>query len=82
MVCPKCNNQNVQVQVTNEVKLKNKHHGMIWWICIGWWWIPIKWLCFTGIALILKIFGHKKQKAVNKQVKTAVCQNCGNTWKI
>ena len=82
MNCPKCNSQNVNVQVVNEVKLKNKHNGIIWWLLIGWWWIPVKWLCFTLIALIFKIFSHKKQKAVNKQVKMAVCQNCGNTWKI
>jgi len=82
MNCPKCNSQNVNVQVVNEVKLKNKHHGIIWWLLIGWWWIPTKWLCFTLIALIVKIFSHKKQKAINKQVKMAVCQNCGNTWKI
>lgn len=82
MVCPKCNSNNVNIQVVNEVKLKNAHHGIIWWLCIGWWWIPIKWLCFTLLALIIKIFSHKKQKAVNKTVKKAICQDCGHTWNI
>lgn len=82
MVCPKCNSENVNVQITNEVKLVNKHHGIIWWLLIGWWWIMIKWLIFTVPALIFKIFGSKKQKAKNIQHKMAVCQSCGNTWEI
>lgn len=82
MICPKCNSNNVNIQVVNEVKIKNAHHSIWWWILLGWWWIPIKWLCFTLFALIIKIFSHKKQKAVNKTVKKAVCQNCGHTWTI
>lgn len=82
MKCPKCGSENVNVQLTNKVDIKNAHHGIIWWICIGIWWIPIKWLIFTLPALILAIFGHKKQKVINKTIKTAVCQDCGNSWKI
>ena len=82
MVCPKCNSQNVNIQVVNEVKIKNAHHSIWWWIFIGFWWIPIKWLCFTLLALIVKIFSHKKQKAVNKTIKKAICQDCGNTWNV
>lgn len=81
MKCSKCGSENVTIQITNEVKLKNKHHGIIWWLCVGWWWIPIKWLFFTFPALIIALFGHKKQKVVNKQIKTAICQNCGYSWK-
>ena len=62
MKCAKCGSENVTVQVINEVKLKNKHHGVIWWLFIGWWWIPFKWLFLTIPALIIKIFGGKKQK--------------------
>lgn len=80
MKCAKCGSENVTVQVINEVKLKNKHHGVIWWLFIGWWWIPFKWLFLTIPALIIKIFGGKKQKAVNITVTKCVCQNCGNTW--
>ena len=82
MNCPKCKSNDINIQVINEVKLKDKHHSIIWWLLIGWIWVPIKWICFTLIALIVKIFSHKKQKAVNKKVKMAVCQSCGNTWKI
>lgn len=78
--CKKCGSPNVRVEVINQVKLKNRHHGFFWWLCIGWWWVPIKWICFTGWALLFKIFGHKKQKTVNKQHKVYICQNCGYTW--
>lgn len=80
MKCKKCGSENVTVSVVNEVHLKNQHHGIIWWFCIGWWWIPIKWLIFTLPALIFAIFGHKKQKAVNKSVTKCICQSCGYTW--
>lgn len=82
MTCPKCNSNNVNVNVINEVKLKNQHHGIIWWICVGWWWIPIKWICLTLPALLAKIFIPKKQKAVNIQKTMCVCQDCGNSWQI
>ena len=82
MKCPKCGSENTSVQITNEVHLKDKHHGIFWWLCIGWWWVPFKWLFLTLPALIFAIFRRKKQKAVNKQVKTAVCQECGHSWKI
>lgn len=79
MVCPKCKSENVNVQVVNEVKIK-KGHGFIWWICIGWWWVPCKWFFFTIPALILAIFGHRKTTVKNKQVSKCVCQACGNVW--
>ena len=82
MTCPKCNSNNVNVNVINEVKLKNQHHGIIWWICVGWWWLPIKWICLTLPALLAKIFIPKKQKAVNIQKTMCVCQDCGNSWQI
>lgn len=81
MVCPKCNNE-MDIQVINQVKLVDKHHGIIWWLLIGWWWIPVKWLFFTLPALLFLILGHKKQKAINKVVKVAVCKNCGYSTNI
>ena len=83
MVCPKCNSENVNVQIVNESHLKTAHHSIIWWLLVGWWWVFIKWLIFTLPALIFKIFGiGKKKKIVNKTYKMAVCQNCSNSWKI
>lgn len=80
MVCPKCKSENVNAQIVNEITLVDKHHGIIWWICIGWWWILIKWLAFTIPALIVKIFAPKKHRTVNKQKSVWVCQNCGYKW--
>jgi predicted nucleic-acid-binding Zn-ribbon protein len=80
MVCPKCGSENVTVSVVNEIDIKNQHHGVIWWVCIGWWWLFFKWLFLTVPALIVKIFSHKKKKVVNKKVTMCACQNCGYTW--
>lgn len=81
MTCPKCGSQNVNVSVIDEMQLKDKHHGCLWWVCIGWWWLMVKWLVFTLPALIVAIFKPKKQKLVNKQKTMYACQNCGHTWK-
>lgn len=80
MVCPKCGNSNVNVQMVTETQLKNKHHGIFWWLLIGWWWIPVKWLVFTIPALIFKIFAPRRKKVVNKHKKMCICQNCGYSW--
>lgn len=80
-MCPRCGSHNVSFQVVNEVHLKNAHHGCLWWLCIGWWWIPFKWICLTAPTLFAKIFIPKKQKTVNKIKKRAVCQNCGHSWR-
>jgi Zn finger protein HypA/HybF involved in hydrogenase expression len=81
MVCPKCGSENVNVQMVTETKMKNKHHGFIWWICIGVWWVPVKWLLFTFPALIFALFGSKKKEAKTVHKTMCVCQNCGHSWK-
>lgn len=82
MQCPKCQSENVDVQVVNEVKLKTKHHGVAYWLFIGWWWRPLLWIFLTLPMLLFKIFGHKKQKAVNVQKSVCICKNCGNRWEV
>lgn len=79
MKCPKCGSENVTVSVINEQHFEKKHHGLIWWLFIGWWWFPIKWLFFTLPALIIAIFAPKK-KIVNTQKTVCVCQNCAHRW--
>lgn len=80
--CPKCGSTNTTVQVVNESKLVTKHHGVIWWLLVGWWWILIKWLFLTVPALFAAIFIGKRNKIKNITKKKVVCQNCGNTWDI
>lgn len=80
MVCPKCKSQNVNVQAVSETQLKRKHHGIIWWLCIGWWWVPIWWLFFTLPALIVAIFRPRKYKTKTVHKSMCVCQDCGHAW--
>lgn len=82
IACPRCHSTNVNVQVINNVQLKDKHHGWAWWIFVGWWWLPIKWLVFTLPALIVKLIKPKKQKIVNTVHSIAVCQSCGHQWRV
>lgn len=82
MKCPKCGSERVTVSVINEVHLVDRHHRLVWWILVGWWWIAIKWLFLTLPALIVKLFGRRKQTTRNTKVKICACQNCGNSWKI
>lgn len=82
MKCLKCGSENVSVQVVTETELKEKKHGVIWWVCVGWWWIPIKWLVFTLPALIIAIFKPKKYKTKTHTKKMAVCNNCGKSWNV
>lgn len=81
MKCPKCGSENVSVQIVTDAHLVDQHHGCLWWLCVGWWWIPVKWICFTVPALLLKIFVPKRQKLQQSQHTECVCQNCGHHWK-
>lgn len=80
MICPKCGSENVTVQIVTEHDLLDKKAGCLWWICVGWWWIPIKWIVFTLPALIVKILKPKKKALQNRHLSKCVCQNCGYMW--
>lgn len=82
MKCSKCGSENVTVQVVTETEIKEKKHGLLWWLCIGWWWAPIKWFVFTVPALIIHIFKPKSYKTVSHTKKMAVCNNCGKSWRV
>ena len=78
MKCSKCGSENVNVQAVTHIK--NKRHGVIWWLLIGWWWVIFKWVFFFIPALIVKLFGRQKIKSVTRS--EAVCQSCGNHWVV
>jgi len=82
MVCPKCGSENVNVQMVTETQLKKKHHNIIWWLFVGWYWVPFKWLFFTFPALIVKIFAPKRQKLTSTHKSVCVCQNCAYHWEV
>lgn len=81
IICPKCNSDNINIQVVNEQQLVTKHHGCLWWLIIGWWWIFVKWLVFTIPALFAAIFIGRRKKIKNTTITMCVCQNCGYSWK-
>ena len=78
MQCPKCGSNNVNVQAVSIVK--NKKHGCLYWLCVGWWLEPIMWLFLTLPWLIIKIFEPNKVKTKVKGY--AVCQDCGYKWRV
>ena len=81
MTCPRCGSNNVSVQMVSDVQLKQKHHSLIWWLLIGWWYVVLKWCIFPLFALIVKIFAPKKQEIRQNNYSMCVCQNCGYNWK-
>lgn len=80
MRCPKCGSENVNVQMVTETNLVQKRRGILWWCFIGIWWVPIKWICFTWLALLVKLFSPKKYKTTIRHKSMCVCQNCGHHW--
>lgn len=73
MVCPKCGSENVTVQAITETKVKQRG-------CLGWlWWILLAILTF-GLILIIPLLTNTKTKS--KTHTEAICQNCGNRWRV
>lgn len=82
MECRNCGSTKVNVQVVTETKLKNKHHSIFYWLIIGWWLHPILWIFLTLPMILLKLFGGKDKKLVQKNHSIAVCQECGHKWNV
>ena len=73
MRCPKCGSENVTVQAVT--KIKTKHRG-----CFGWClWLLLA-FCTVGLILIIPLLTNSKTKS--KIHSEAVCQQCGNRWKV
>ncbi len=73
MICKKCGSDKVTVQAVTKVKSKNRG-------CIGWClWITLAIFTF-GLILIIPLLTNSKTKS--KTHMAAVCQNCGNSWKV
>lgn len=34
--------------------MRKKKHGCLWWLLIGWWWVPVKWICLYFFELITR----------------------------
>jgi len=71
--CPRCGSSYISYQVITDVK--TVHRG-----CIGWaLWILLA-ICTLGLILIIPLLTNSKTKSTNHT--QAVCQNCGNTWRV
>ena len=97
MKCPKCGSENVLVQremvgskseSTHGFVQNEKRHGLLWWICIGCWWMPFVWMmdiCTLGLTRLFrkKSYTAKSFTRTNAKNKTvAICQNCGKSWNV
>lgn len=73
MACPRCGNGNIVIQAITDVR--TKHRG-----CLGWsLWIL---LAFFTLGLILIIPALTNSKTRSNTHTEAICQNCGNRWRI
>lgn len=85
MKCIKCGCENVTVEVVQEErgsktvsktksKYKEKKHGFLWWLFIGWWWWVVDlfmWIFAFIPRLILRLFAAPwKKKKMSKTEKT------------
>lgn len=70
MVCPKCGSENVQVQAVAETKKRGCFVVLLYIFLLC---IPV----IGWIALFMLLRGKK-----SKTVSYALCQNCGNRWKV
>lgn len=80
MECPKCGGSNVTASTFAEHTLEKKKPGVIWWVLVGWWWVPLKWVFLTLPALVVKIFKPKNYTMEAKTRTVFTCLDCGHTW--
>lgn len=95
MTCPKCGGNNVNVQVVQENRggttitktkgsMKEKGHGLLWWLFIGWWWKIVD-LCIWFFAFFPRLIVHIIGSAVfpkKKKYKTESTSVTHTTNKI
>lgn len=73
LVCPRCGSHAVTVQAIPVTKIKNRG-------CVGWFFWILLAICTFGLILIIPALTNSKTKT--KIHTEAVCQNCGNRWRI
>ena len=81
MNCRKCGSTDVTLHRIADTKTKKKS-GWKYWL-LGGWFIDFFMTFVLGfIFLIPRIILRKKPKVETKVYTEAVCQNCGNVWKV
>ena len=77
MKCPRCGSECVKVQAIKETATKTKHRG-----CLGWaMWILLA-ICTCGLILIIPAVTNTKVITKTKIHTEAICQSCGNRWRV
>ena len=81
MVCPKCNSENVNVQI-EQVSSKTKKHGNGFGGHLNNAARGVTALCTFGVSNLVwkQRKAHEKTVVNNEQV--CLCHNCGNSWTI
>ena len=81
MVCPKCNSENVTVQI-EQVSSKTKKHGNGFGGIVNNTARAATAVCTLGMSNLVwkKSKGGEKTTVENKKV--CVCQNCGHSWDL
>lgn len=82
MNCPKCNSENVRVELVNHLDLRTKKKGILYWFFIGWWLEFTLWVFLTLPMIIIKIFKPKNYKIKNEAHRYVVCNDCGYSGKL
>jgi hypothetical protein len=84
MVCPHCESSNVMIQTFQEnngsktitkgkTVYKEKKHGCLWWLFIGWWFMifdAIFWILFFIPRLLIRLGRRKKYVSKTKTTAT------------
>ena len=81
MVCPKCNSENVNVQI-EQVSSNTKRHGNGFGGIVNNTARAATAVCTLGMSNLVwkKSKGGEKTTVENKKV--CVCQNCGHSWDL
>lgn len=70
MICPKCASTQVQVQAISQLKQRGCFTVILYLILLC---IPV-----LGWIVLFSLLRGRKSKTVSY----AVCQSCGNSWKV
>ena len=81
MVCPKCNSENVNVQI-EQVSSKTKKHGNGIGGHLNNAARGVTALCTFGVSNLVWKKSNGNEKPFVKNEKVSLCQNCGNSWTI
>ena len=70
------------MQVVTIHQLRNRHHSVLYWVLVGWWLQPLLWIFFSIPMLMIRLFAPRDKKLVAVHSSMAVCQQCGQVWKV